>query len=472
LFVELAKQSGEDLSGRAVARARLREAAEKARRALSVATSTKISVQYLEVGENGPIHLETTLTQVQLESITGTSSMAHSSAVQDSAPAPPPQATVVPGPPPAKTRSWGLRVVAVLVAVLMVCGVAGAGVWWVTSRPAAVPGSGDQAPAASMAVPADAFSIDAAQVVDDLVKAAGGNRFLEIDLFSTHASAKAPTTPGATTVERFTWRDGQAKRDGPASGRVSTGELFDVTTVDCGKVAGLVAQVPGLTKLVHGRPSVNITRATTGGASPAAKLVVRTSDGYHSASITADASGKIVWMSGGAPGSKSEAWAAAGLLTTEHLQQAIDDLVEVAGGPRFFDIHVYPTHIYARAPTAPGAATVDRFTWRDGFAKRDKADSPLSDDVLFDATAVDWKSVEGIVAQIEELTGIKDGSPAVHVDNPRQTKKRASTPMHIHVSVSGEKDTANIVADARGKIVWMDGGVTGSKSEAWASKRS
>ncbi|MCM3907855.1 molecular chaperone DnaK [Trueperella bernardiae] len=61
---------GVDLSKDKVAVQRLKEAAEQAKKELSSATSTNISLQYLSMSENGPIHLDETLTRAKFEDMT------------------------------------------------------------------------------------------------------------------------------------------------------------------------------------------------------------------------------------------------------------------------------------------------------------------------------------------------------------------------------------------------------------------
>ena len=62
--------SGMDLANDKIAMQRLRDAAEQAKKELSTATSTNISLQYLSMSENGPIHLDETLTRAQFEQLT------------------------------------------------------------------------------------------------------------------------------------------------------------------------------------------------------------------------------------------------------------------------------------------------------------------------------------------------------------------------------------------------------------------
>ena len=62
--------AGVDLSKDKIAMQRVREAAEQAKKELSSATSTNISLQYLSMTENGPVHLDEKLTRAQFEDMT------------------------------------------------------------------------------------------------------------------------------------------------------------------------------------------------------------------------------------------------------------------------------------------------------------------------------------------------------------------------------------------------------------------
>ncbi len=70
LLTTVKNTSGVDLSKDKIAMQRLRDAAEQAKKELSSATSTNISLQYLSMSENGPIHLDETLTRAQFEQMT------------------------------------------------------------------------------------------------------------------------------------------------------------------------------------------------------------------------------------------------------------------------------------------------------------------------------------------------------------------------------------------------------------------
>ena len=71
LLAKVKKRFGVDLSTNQIVRLRLREAAEKAKKKLSSALFAPISVKYLEMGEDGPIHLDTMLTRAQFREIIG-----------------------------------------------------------------------------------------------------------------------------------------------------------------------------------------------------------------------------------------------------------------------------------------------------------------------------------------------------------------------------------------------------------------
>jgi molecular chaperone DnaK len=63
-------QTGVDLAKDKIAMQRLREAAEQAKKELSSSTATTISLQYLSMTENGPVHLDEKLTRAQFEKMT------------------------------------------------------------------------------------------------------------------------------------------------------------------------------------------------------------------------------------------------------------------------------------------------------------------------------------------------------------------------------------------------------------------
>ncbi len=70
LLTAVKSSTGVDLSKDKIAMQRLKDAAEQAKKELSSSSSTSINLQYLSMGENGPIHLDETLTRAQFEQMT------------------------------------------------------------------------------------------------------------------------------------------------------------------------------------------------------------------------------------------------------------------------------------------------------------------------------------------------------------------------------------------------------------------
>ncbi|MBR2833931.1 MAG: molecular chaperone DnaK [Bacilli bacterium] len=67
LAAEFKKENGVDLTDDKMAMQRLKDAAEKAKKDLSGVTTTNISLPFLSQGENGPLHLELSLTRAKFE---------------------------------------------------------------------------------------------------------------------------------------------------------------------------------------------------------------------------------------------------------------------------------------------------------------------------------------------------------------------------------------------------------------------
>ncbi|BDZ59613.1 molecular chaperone DnaK [Barrientosiimonas humi] len=67
LLRQVKNSTGVDLSKDKIAMQRLRDAAEQAKKELSSATTTNVSLQYLSMGENGPIHLDESISRAQFE---------------------------------------------------------------------------------------------------------------------------------------------------------------------------------------------------------------------------------------------------------------------------------------------------------------------------------------------------------------------------------------------------------------------
>ena len=71
LVEQFRKENGIDLSSDKMAMQRIKDAAEKAKKDLSGVTTTQISLPFISQGENGPLHLETSLTRAKFEDLVG-----------------------------------------------------------------------------------------------------------------------------------------------------------------------------------------------------------------------------------------------------------------------------------------------------------------------------------------------------------------------------------------------------------------
>ncbi|MDN5604609.1 molecular chaperone DnaK [Rothia sp. HC945] len=70
LLEQVKSKTGADLSKDKIALQRLRESAEQAKKELSSATSTNISLQYLSVTQDGPVHLDEKLSRAKFQDLT------------------------------------------------------------------------------------------------------------------------------------------------------------------------------------------------------------------------------------------------------------------------------------------------------------------------------------------------------------------------------------------------------------------
>ncbi|NYI57805.1 hypothetical protein [Cellulomonas soli] len=215
-------------------------------------------------------------------------------------------------PPRGRTRAGLVRIPAVLFVVAALLG-AGARAWpervqlqaWAAGEPRAEL-VGERASDEYLTV----FEPGAARTVaDDLVAAAGVSQLTSLSFYGTYAAADALTSPGATTTDSFWWSDGVAERRGPTliqpTAEGLPAALFDVSTLDLTPVQLLVDQTPALTgiDLAAADVMVLVRRATNAAVTTPTEFAVSVDGDYHDAWITADATGAVVAMEGGAPGS-------------------------------------------------------------------------------------------------------------------------------------------------------------------------
>src|SRR5699024_6722763 len=70
LIADFKQENGVDLSKDKMALQRLKDAAEKAKKDLSGVTEAQISLPFISAGENGPLHLEKSLSRAKFNELT------------------------------------------------------------------------------------------------------------------------------------------------------------------------------------------------------------------------------------------------------------------------------------------------------------------------------------------------------------------------------------------------------------------
>jgi len=156
---------------------------------------------------------------------------------------------------------------------------------------------------------------NAQHALDELVGVIGGTQVTDITLFGSTATATAPSSPGAMTLDDYLYVDGAAERIGPASSQAEpdalTGLLFDVSEVDLSLLPSITDRIAGLTGIEPvSEQTVSIGRSTVvsaGGSETMLVFTVPVDGEYYDAWLTFDMSGDVVGMRGGAPGSPSYA---------------------------------------------------------------------------------------------------------------------------------------------------------------------
>jgi hypothetical protein len=150
-----------------------------------------------------------------------------------------------------------------------------------------------------------------------------------------------------------------------------------------------------------------------------------------------------------------------------HRQQAaMDAVVDLTGSTLIAQATFYSDGaLVVMAPSAPGAATIDSFGYRDGAAVRHgpaTAQVQDPDAVLFDIAEVDLAQVGALAAEAERLTGIPaptHASATVHRLDPTADDV---TPVVIAFALRDDYYTGQVVFGLDGAVVMMSGGAPGS----------
>lgn len=136
-------------------------------------------------------------------------------------------------------------------------------------------------------------------------------------------------------------------------------------------------------------------------------------------------------------------WDGTSLTSGVYQQDAVDQLVAAVGAPEFTAIYFYDTYLTAEAPTRPGAATTDSYTYRYGRAWREGPASIQPTDLateLFDASAIDFTTVGVAVRDARARTDlVGDLFVLAYVARPPLPSDGTDTAAPIiHVGLSGD----------------------------------
>ncbi|MEV0643966.1 hypothetical protein AB0I28_01760 [Phytomonospora sp. NPDC050363] len=149
-------------------------------------------------------------------------------------------------------------------------------------------------------------------VVEVLTDKIGAGKVAQLVFEKGKVTAVAPTSPGATVLNVYTYEKGEATRSEEplqATPEEAAAALYDVGEVDFGKIPGIVEDAMTATGITAPTEiQVMVQRATVGNSpSGAIQIAVNVSDEEYQGSYIADLGGTVVSMYGGRPGSAAEA---------------------------------------------------------------------------------------------------------------------------------------------------------------------
>ncbi|WP_350348805.1 hypothetical protein ABIQ69_02400 [Agromyces sp. G08B096] len=170
---------------------------------------------------------------------------------------------------------------------------------------------------------------------------------------------------------------------------------------------------------------------------------------------------------------EAAAEAAAGMFVGDNAERAVGLLAEELGSPQVTQLSFWGSRLSAVAPSAPGAATLDDFlVERDGVertgASADQPEPGELESLLFDASAIDYSVMPGLIAEARRLSGIEEPDPDrpdqwVYLDRSTPPGSDAAQ-IVFDVPISGEYYDAWITFSTTGEVLAMRGGAPGSAS--------
>ncbi|GIG69481.1 hypothetical protein [Phytomonospora endophytica] len=149
------------------------------------------------------------------------------------------------------------------------------------------------------------YGDDAPTAVEELIKVMGDSKVVDITFHDDFVTVEAPSVPGAVTIDDFTYRYGEAEREGPTLIQPDdlAMELFDLDDVDFTVFPAISAAAVRATGIDDTEsPLIVVSRGSSSDGVPGPiEIGVSLSDEYFSGYYTTDAKGNLLSMSGGRP---------------------------------------------------------------------------------------------------------------------------------------------------------------------------
>lgn len=128
------------------------------------------------------------------------------------------------------------------------------------------------------------------EIIQELRKATGGSQFTSIVFYPGRVRAEAPTAPGSSKIDEFSYNAGGVNREGPAliQPQKFSDEVFDVAKLSFANLQNFIDQAPELTKVTNGKVSHVVLERFSG---KTARFSIYVSGDYGSGTVTVSNTG-------------------------------------------------------------------------------------------------------------------------------------------------------------------------------------
>jgi hypothetical protein len=318
----------------------------------------------------------------------------------------------------------------------------------------------------------------AAEAVAAIAEAAGTDETVDVSVYAGYVIAEMATSPGASTFDSYTYRNGAVRHDGPATIQPTDPdqERFRIADVAWERVPQLRDEAMRRAEVdaddLDGDPYLSAARETSSGSDPVIRLRISLSTPYESHSFEASADGLLVPDPGEsgeeAPGETTSApeeteEPAEPAPEPEDLfasgaPEAIERLIEAGGSDEATRIVIRSERISTDLATSPGATTFDDYEYEDrqvvhgGPSPSQPFDPQLE---VFHLRDVSWDRLPDMLAEAYEATGRSEGElsgdPYIIVD--RSPFFGDEYPVTMQVYLPGDYGTVRAEFAADGSLI-------------------